>query len=595
MCGIFGYVGDKLAYDEVYRGLKKLEYRGYDSCGISLIDKRRFRISKKVGGPEKLKHSSTAKSKIGIGHTRWATHGGVNIKNAHPHVSGCGRIALVHNGVVENADIYRPEFSKIKSDTDTEVLVNLISREYQGDLLAAVASALKFVEGTYGIAVMCLDDPRTIIAARRGSPIVLGIGDNETYVASDTYALPPEISRVVYLEDNQIACLQGNSFNIIPESKIKPRIHDIPKRAAISDRGGFATYLEKEIREQPTAIRNAMRGRFNKDYTNVKFGGISLRKKVRRVLFLGCGTAYHAGLVGKYLIESIAGIPASVEYSSEYKYKNTPTEDGTLIVAISQSGETLDTLTAIEEAQAQDHMVISITNVVASSIARLTSMGIYQHAGPEISVASTKSFTSQLTILIMLSIYIGRKHNLSKVQAKRHISQLRRLPALVEKTLDICTRCKTLSAKWSMMQTCAFLGRQLMYPISIEGALKLKELSYVECHGYPAGELKHGPLAAIGFHATCVYLAPQKELFEKNISTMREIMARESHIIAITQEGLVFPEDTYDDIIYLPKAPDYLQPILAVIPLQFFSMYMAQQRRYNVDRPRHLAKSVTVE
>ena len=597
MCGIFGYVGTKAAYNEVYDGLKKLEYRGYDSCGISVIEKGKFKTIRKVGAPEELKDKSKSKATIGIGHTRWATHGTVNVRNAHPHMSRDGKIVIVHNGVVENAEQFN---YNLKSDTDSEVIANLIADEYTLDLGKAVTRALEKVEGTYGIAVMHRDHPDVIVAARKGSPLCIGASKDETeiYIASDTYAFPPEISRVIYLEDGHVATVTAEDVHIRKADKpveFSHKVTGVDHKYNAGDREGYSTFLEKEIREQPVAIRNAMRGRFSKDFTNILFGGIKLRKKVRRVLFLGCGTAYHAGLVGKYLIESIAGIPASVEYSSEYKYKNTPTEDGTLIVAISQSGETIDTLTAIEEAQAQDHMVISITNVVASSIARLTNMGIYQHAGPELSVASSKAFTSQLTILVMLSIYLGRKHNLSKVQAKRYISQLRKLPALVEKTLDICTECKSLSAKWTMMDRCKFLGRQLMYPIAIEGALKLKELAYVECHGYPAGELKHGPLAAVGYKTTCMYLAPQKELFDKNVSTMKEIMARESHIIAITQEGLDFPEDTYDNILYLPKAPDYLQPILAVIPLQFFSMYMAQRHNYNVDRPRHLAKSVTVE
>ena len=584
MCGIFGYVGNKYAYNEIYDGLKKLEYRGYDSCGISVIDKLKFKTIKKVGGPEELKLKSKSKSTIGIGHTRWATHGTVNVKNAHPHVSSCGRIVLVHNGVIENSDSHK--WCKLVSDTDSEVLANLIAREYHHDdgLVHAVEGALSKIEGTYGIAVMCIDQPGTIVAARRGSPLVIGIGNDETYIASDTYALPPDISRVIYLDDGQIAVITSDDVKIRKaEQTISPTIADIQHKYVRGDKGQYKTFLEKEIREQPVAIRNAMRGRFNKEFTDVKFGGIKLRKKVRRVLFLGCGTAYHAGLVGKYLVESIAGVPASVEYSSEYKYKNNPTEDGTLIVAISQSGETLDTLTAIEEAQSHDRMVISITNVVASSIARMTDMGIYQHAGPEVSVASSKAFTSQLTILAMLAIYIGRKHNLSKVQAKRYISQLRKLPALVEKTLDVADELKSMSNKWINCNAMAFLDRQLMYPIAIEGALN------------PAGELKHGPLASIGFHSTCLYLAPQKELFDKNVSNMKEIKARDSHIILITQEGLDFPEDTYDNVIYVPKAPEILQPILAVIPLQFFSMYMAQVHNYNVDRPRHLAKSVTVE
>ena len=591
MCGIFGYVGNKTAYTEVYDGLKKLEYRGYDSCGISVIDKSKFRTIKKVGGPEELKHRSKSKATIGIGHTRWATHGTVSVRNAHPHISHDKTIALVHNGVVENCNRFDYE---LKSDTDSEVIANLIADEYSLDLGKAVSKALEKIEGTYGIAVMHRDHPDTIVAARRGSPLVIGIHNGETYIASDTYALPPEISRVVYLEDGQIATITAESLCISKAEKtINPRVADIHHRYQGSSKEGHTTFLEKEIREQPTAIRNAMRGRFNKDFTDVKFGGIKLRKKVRRVLFLGCGTAYHAGLVGKYLMESIANVPATVEYASEYKYKNNPTEDGTLIVAISQSGETLDTITAIEEAQSHNRMVISITNVVASSIARLTAMGIYQHAGPEISVASTKAFTSQLTILIMLAIFIGRKHNLSRVQAKRYISQLRRLPSLVEKTLECSEEVRGLAIRYG--EILSFLGRQLMYPIAIEGSLKLKELAYLDCHGYPAGEIKHGPLASIGHHSNVLYLAPQKELFDKNVSNMKELKARHSRVILITQEGLDFPKDTYDRVVYIPKCSDILQPILAVIPLQYLSLHMAQKHEYSVDRPRHLAKSVTVE
>ena len=598
MCGIFGYIGQKPAYTEVYDGLKKLEYRGYDSCGISVIDKAKFKTVRKVGAPGILKDGSKSKSTIGIGHTRWATHGTVSVKNAHPHKSSCGKIILVHNGVIENADNFKCKYSSLKSDTDSEILVNLISDEYTDNLAVAVSHALEHVEGTYGIAVMCIDEPNTIVAARRGSPLIVGVNEDKTgaYIASDTYALPQEITDVVYLGDNQLAIVKANSLTVWKEEKtIQTRTSTIEHKRNSSSKEGYSTYLEKEIREQSDAVRNAMRGRFSKDYSEVKLGGIRFRKKIRRVLFLGCGTAYHAGLVGKYLMEKIAGVPASVEYSSEYKYKSNPTEDGTLIVALSQSGETLDTISAVEEAQSHDRMVISITNTVASSLARQTDMGIYQHAGPEVSVASTKAFTSQLTILAMLAIYVGRKHKLSKVDSRKYISHLRKLPSLIDDTLDVCTATKALSSKWRKVSAMAFLGRQLMYPIAIEGALKMKELAYLECHGYPAGELKHGPLASIGYHATCVYLAPQRDLYEKNLSNMREIKARDSRILVITEEGLDFPKDVYDNIIYLPKSPEILQPILAVIPLQFFSMHMAQRHKYNVDQPRHLAKSVTVE
>lgn len=606
MCGIFGYVGNNKAYNEICDGLSKLEYRGYDSCGISLHERKKFRTIKRIGGPEELANKSKSSAKIGIGHTRWATHGKVTIKNAHPHVSACGKLSLVHNGIIENSDALKtvlcagPDGYRFKSETDSEVLVNLIAFHYGSDtdLHAATKRALEQVEGTYGITVMSVNEPDTIIAARRGSPLSIGITADELYISSDVYAFPQHVSQVEYLDDGEVAVIKGATYTIDNTCRKKlrtPNVSTIKFKSKHSSRAGYSSFLEKEIREQPVALRNAMRGRFSKDYTDIKFGGIKLRKKVRRVLFLGCGTAYHAGLVGKYYMENVANIPASVEYSSEYKYKSNPTEDGTLIVAISQSGETIDTLNAIEEAQSHGRMVISITNTVASSIARQTKMGIYQYAGPEVSVASTKAFTSQLTILAMLAIHLGRKNNISKTRAKRYISQLRKLPALVEDTLDVCTASKSLSGKWRMCNAMAFLGRQLMYPIAIEGALKMKELSYLECHGYPAGELKHGPLASIGYHATCMYLAPQRELYEKNLSNMREIKSRDSRIIVISEKGLEYPKDSYDNVIYLPKSPEILQPILAVIPLQFFSMHMAQERKYDVDRPRHLAKSVTVE
>tara|TARA_R110000824_G_scaffold179751_2_gene360049 strand:+ start:4409 stop:6205 length:1797 start_codon:yes stop_codon:yes gene_type:complete len=598
MCGIFGYVGKGSAYNAVLAGLHKLEYRGYDSCGICVRSGKGFDNTKVIGSTEKLPVNKN-KSTIGIGHTRWATHGNVSVLNAHPHASSCNSIILVHNGVIENSDIIKQRLSNFtcKSDTDSEVLANLIASHYMGDLDKAVEVALKEVRGSYGIAVMHIDHPNTIICAKRGSPICLGIDTDEICVASDASALPISIDKVVYLDDNQIATITGNKFIVKDSDKIiNPEINKLTMNRSSSSFEGYSCFLEKEIHEQAAALESAMRGRFSKDGTYVKFGGIKIPKKVRRIVFLGCGTAYHAGIVGKYYMENIANIPATVEYSSEFKYKNNPIDSNTLVIAISQSGETADTLNAIDEAKNRDAMVISITNTVASTIARMTGNGIYQYAGPEMSVASTKAYTSQICILAMLSIMLGRKNGLSQLQAGKLIRKLKTLPKLVNETIKMTNdSVQRLASVHRMIKSAVLLGKQYMYPTAIEGALKLKELTYIETHGYPAGEIKHGPLAAIGHSSLCFFLAPQEDMYEKNISNIQEIKARDARVTVITQEGLEFSDKICDTVITIPASHDILHPILAVIPLQLFSMYLAQKRRLDVDRPRHLAKSVTVE
>tara|TARA_R110000751_G_scaffold18252_3_gene55521 strand:- start:837 stop:2633 length:1797 start_codon:yes stop_codon:yes gene_type:complete len=598
MCGIFGYVGKGSAYNAVLAGLHKLEYRGYDSCGICVRSGKGFDNTKVIGSTEKLPVNKN-KSTIGIGHTRWATHGNVSVLNAHPHASSCNSIILVHNGVIENSDIIKQRLSNFtcKSDTDSEVLANLIASHYMGDLDKAVEVALKEVRGSYGIAVMHIDHPNTIICAKRGSPICLGIDTDEICVASDASALPISIDKVVYLDDNQIATITGNKFIVKDSDKIiNPEINKLTMNRSSSSFEGYSCFLEKEIHEQAAALESAMRGRFSKDGTYVKFGGIKIPKKVRRIVFLGCGTAYHAGIVGKYYMENIANIPATVEYSSEFKYKNNPIDSNTLVIAISQSGETADTLNAIDEAKNRDAMVISITNTVASTIARMTGNGIYQYAGPEMSVASTKAYTSQICILAMLSIMLGRKNGLSQLQAGKLIRKLKTLPKLVNETIKMTNdSVQRLASVNRMIKSAVLLGKQYMYPTAIEGALKLKELTYIETHGYPAGEIKHGPLAAIGHSSLCFFLAPQEDMYEKNISNIQEIKARDARVTVITQEGLEFSDKICDTVITIPASHDILHPILAVIPLQLFSMYLAQKRRLDVDRPRHLAKSVTVE
>ena len=602
MCGIFGYVGNDRAYETVRTGLQKLEYRGYDSCGICLHLSDDFHLTKVVGATDSLPEVND-NSTIGMGHTRWATHGNVNELNAHPHLSSCGNISLVHNGVIENSPIIKDrliDYTHV-SETDTEVLANLIASHYVGDFAKSVHNALKEVRGTYGIVVMHKNHPNTVICARRGSPLCIGYGDNETFISSDAYALPPHIERVTYLDDNQMAIIKDNKITIKQSAKIiDPEVNKLSIHRSASTCDGYSCFLEKEIYEQSVALENAMRGRFNKENDNVKISGVKLKRKIKRIIFLGCGTAYHAGIVGKYYMDNIANIPASVEYSSEFKYKNNPLTENTLVIAISQSGETADTITAIKEAQAAGAMVISITNTVASTIARLTGNGVYQYAGPELSVASTKAYTSQICILAMLAIMFGRKNGLSQTTAKKYIRQLKKLPKLVSETIAMSINsCKRIGNVYASFNAFTLLGKQYMYPTAIEGALKIKELTYAETHGYPAGEIKHGPLAAIGHNSFCVFLAPQEDMYEKNLANIEEIKARDTSIAVITQEGLKFQEDTgvnrRNYVIHIPKSYDILHPILCVIPLQLISMYLAKAKNLDVDRPRHLAKSVTVE
>lgn len=598
MCGIFGYVGRSTAYGTVKSGLKALEYRGYDSCGICLHDSGLLNVTRVVGSTDHLPNNDST-STVAIGHTRWATHGEVSVKNAHPHLSNCSTVAIVHNGVIENCDIIKARLAGFKqnSDTDSEVLANLIAAHYIGDIEKAVENSLKEVRGSYGVAVLHKDHPNTIICAKKGSPICIGIGKDEICIASDTSAIPLTIDKVVYLDDNQLAVITGTDFKVKSSNKIvNPEVNELKTRASDNSHEGYTCFLEKEIYEQSVAIENTMRGRFSKDGTYVKFGGIEIPKKVNRVIFLGCGTAYHAGIVGKYYMENIANIPVTVEYSSEFKYKNNPINSNTLVVAISQSGETADTLTAIDEAINRDAMVLSITNTVASTIARTTKNGIYQYAGPEMSVASTKAYTSQICILAMLAIMLGRKNGLSQLQASRLIKKLKSLPELVTETIKMTNnKMKALASVHQKIKSAVLLGKQYMYPTAIEGALKLKELTYIETHGYPAGEIKHGPLAAIGHNSLCFFLAPQEDMYEKNISNIQEIKARDAQVTVISQEGLEFSKKICANVIYIPKSHDILHPILAVIPLQLFSMYLAQKKHLDVDRPRHLAKSVTVE
>ncbi|MAF25075.1 glutamine--fructose-6-phosphate transaminase (isomerizing) [bacterium] len=616
MCGIIGYIGEKENAAEIlHASLKKLEYRGYDSCGIALSIDHSVKTFKAIGSPEKLFYKKYPASSCGLGHTRWATHGKVNIENAHPHFSQDKKVFLVHNGVIENSEQIKKrleeEGTSFYGDTDSEILVNLISRRYK-ELSCPVKSlgqALSEVEGAYGIAVIFLEFPDNIYGGRRSSPLVLGIGENENFLASDANALPPKINKVIYLEDNQIVNISKKEYDIYCDDGTPSELLEIKKiknRNIDFELGDYSSFMEKEIFEQPVAIRETFRGRFDKDFSEIKLGGIA-PNKVKRVLFLGCGTAYHAGMLGKYYMENIAHIPASVESSSEYKYKNNPSEKDTLVVAISQSGETIDTLSAIREAKNKGYRVVAVTNTVSSSIAREVEEGIYQRIGAEISVASTKAFSSQCVILLMLALSIGRKNKLSRIDSQKYIKQIRELPELMERTLLLNDEVRELALMQQVYEEYGtstqlggstaidFLGRQYLYPVALEGALKLKELSYLDSHAYPAGEIKHGPLATVRRGRLCFFLATQESLFGKNESNLKEIKSRGGEVALISQEGLDFPKDCYDFLLRVPRAGEAISPMLTTIPLQLFSMHMAIIKKHNVDKPRNLAKSVTVE
>tara|TARA_Y100000593_G_scaffold94271_1_gene192564 strand:+ start:1971 stop:3809 length:1839 start_codon:yes stop_codon:yes gene_type:complete len=612
MCGVIGYVGKSpKASDRIFEGLKKLEYRGYDSCGIALGSKPPseskdcVEIFRAVGSPDELLKKHLFPSKFGIGHTRWATHGKVCIENAHPHRSHDKKIILVHNGVVENAQALKKKIEDVslEGDTDSEILANFIAWHYSkvDSPVEALKNSLSEVMGTYGLAIIFTGLPDKIFGAKKGSPLILGIAEEENYLASDTSALPHEVHRVVYLEDNQVVSVEKDKFLIhnIDGASSDFEVEDVSIDDTTGKLEGYSCFMEKEIMQQPESIKNAMLGRIGADLSSVRFGGVNLdrdlTKEIKRVLFLGCGTAYHAGLVGKYAIENLANIPVSVEIASEYKYKNNPTEDGTLAIAISQSGETIDTLAALAEAQNKGLDSMGITNVVSSTIARQAGKGIFQHAGVEVSVASTKAFTSQVTILLMLAVLLGRKKSLNVLDAKKYLSEIEKLPDLVDKVLSNRKKLSAIAEEFKHKKKFIFLGRQSMYPIALEAALKLKEITYLDAQGYAAGEFKHGPLALITDEPLCFYFATQKELLDKNISNIQEIKARQGRIILITQEGIDMPSELFDEKIEIPRCRSFIHPVLSIIPMQLFAMYLCQALNLNPDKPRNLAKSVTVE
>jgi len=609
MCGIVGYIGNKEAVDLLINSLKRLEYRGYDSAGIAVINKNKIDYQKNIGRilqlEEKLKNKHL-KGTIGIAHTRWATHGEPSEKNAHPHFDCPKSIAVVHNGIIENYKELKIKLEgsghKFVSDTDTEVIAHLVEDYYQDNLLEAVRQALKKVEGTYGLCVITKKEPRKLIAARNGSPLIIGIGEEEYFVASDASAVIPYTKKVIYLEDKELIEITPQKIKTITITKtlVDKKIDEIDWSAKAVEKGGFEHFMLKEINEQPETIKNTLRGRLNLVEGTAHLGGPRISEEfvrnIEKIIITACGTAWHAGLVGEYMIEEYAKIPVEVEYASELRYRNPLINKHTLVIVISQSGETADTLAALREANKKGAKTIGIVNVVGSTIARETNAGgIYIHAGPEIGVASTKAFTSQITALVLLTLYLGRIKKISILEGQKIVKELDRIPQKVAKILGLSKQIKNIAKRYYQYNNFLYLGRGINFPIALEGALKLKEISYIHAEGYPSAEMKHGPIALIDENFPTVFIAPRDNLYEKSISNMEEIKARKGKIITIATKGDRQIIDKSDEIIYIPKTIDILYPLLTVIPLQLFAYYCAVLRGCDVDKPRNLAKSVTVE
>jgi len=608
MCGIVGYIGQKRAKPILIEGLKRLEYRGYDSAGIALHEDGRILLARAKGRISELEarlagHDSPAT--VGIAHTRWATHGAPSEANAHPHLALDGRIALVHNGIIENYQSLRKFLENqgvvFRSETDTEVLACLIGHFYEGNIERAVRAALHEVQGTYGIAVLCADEPDRLVAARKGSPLIVGIGDGEYIIASDASAIIEHTTQVVYLSDHEMAVVSRDGFrtttlDAVPVTK---DVQEVEWSLEQIELAGFDHFMQKEIFEQPESLRMTLSGRLNTHEGTVHLGGISqfARELVRarRFIFTAQGTAWHAGLVGEYLFEDIAKIPAETEYASEFRYRNPLIEDRTVIIAISQSGETADTLAALREARERGALALGIVNVVGSTIARETDGGVYLHCGPEIGVASTKAFTSQLAVLAMLAIYMGRRRFLSQQDSRRLIHALHAIPDQIREVLDQSDEIRRVTQEIADRENWLFLGRGYHYPVALEGALKLKEISYIHAEGMPAAEMKHGPIALINDGMPAVFIATRCSQYDKVIGNIEEVRSRGGHVIAVATKGDEEIKRVAEHVFYVPDAPDPLQPLLTVVPLQLLAYHAAVLRGCNVDKPRNLAKSVTVE
>jgi glutamine---fructose-6-phosphate transaminase (isomerizing) len=627
MCGIVGYIGQQPAGPLILDGLRRLEYRGYDSAGIALLRDGKLEIRKKKGkiddGLALLLQAKPALGSVGLGHTRWATHGPPSDLNSHPHLDQSGRISVVHNGVIENFESLKAQLiaqgHTFQSSTDTEVLSHVIGEHYdritretadihplqQSDthpLAQAVMAALKEVSGTYGIAVLCTDHPDVLVGARRGSPLIVGVGDNENFLASDAAAVVAHTQQVVYLNDLDVVTLTADRFKIerLDASTAVFTVSELEFRAEEVEKGSFPHYMLKEIFEQPRALENAMRGRIDREESMAKFGGLNMSsaelRAVDRLVISACGTSWHAALTGEYLLEEFAHVPVEVEYASEFRYRNPPIDKNTLVLVISQSGETADTLAGLRESRRRGHKVLAICNVVGSTIARESDGGIYLHAGPEIGVASTKAFTAQVTVLALLALLMGRIRMLGANRGRQFIQALDALPGQMDQVLTLNDRIREIALKYAASDDFFFLGRQYNFPVALEGALKLKEISYIHAEGYPAAEMKHGPIAMIDEKTPTVFVIPSGTMFDKTVSNLEEIKARSGPIIAVTTEDRASElARKANDVIALPKTLEALFPLLAVIPLQLLAYHIAVARGCDVDKPRNLAKSVTVE
>ena len=607
MCGIVGYCGPKNVTGILLDGLKRLEYRGYDSAGIAVQKGSTVAVAKRTGKIQDLRSvvPENLVGNCGIGHTRWATHGGVTDLNAHPHCDASGKIAVVHNGIIENYTQLKARLTAegyvFKSETDSEVLAHLIAYYYEGDLEKAVRSALRQVKGTYGIAAVHADEPGRIVGARNGSPLVVGVGDGEMLLASDVTAMIAHTKQVVYMEDGEIVSIKRDGFVMtdIQDKKVNKKVDEVTWDLDAIEKEGFGCFMEKEIFEQPDTIARTLSGRLDTEYATGKLGGLNMTSRellgIRRVKIVAAGTSWHAGLVGAHLLESVARIPASAELSSELRYRNSVVEQDTLYFAVTQSGETADTLYAMRELKRKGAKVLGICNVVGSTIARESDGGVYTHAGPEIAVASTKAFTSQLAVFYVFTLLMARMRDMSVSAGNRFVKGLQAIPENVRSVLSQRDHIQSIAKKYYRVQDFLFLGRGIEYPVALEGALKLKEISYIHAEGYSAGEIKHGPIALVNEETPSIFIVPDDALREKVMSNMKEIKARRGPIIAFCTEGDTEVAEIADDVVYMPKVDELFYPFLSVVPLQLFAYFCALELGRDVDQPRNLAKSVTVE
>ena len=609
MCGIVGYIGPRPAANLLIEGLRRLEYRGYDSAGIAVVNGAGLKIHKAAGkltALEQQLNGNLPGGTLGIGHTRWATHGAPTTPNAHPHTDQSGRIAVIHNGIIENASAIRKALVQLGhsfgSETDTEVLAHLVGEFYRGNLEEAVALALRDVEGAYGLAFISADEPNVLVAARKGSPLLVGVGENEWFVASDASPLLQYTRSVVYLDDGEMAVLTREGYRVrtLDTARISKPIAQIEWDLATIERGGYAHFMLKEICEQPESLRNTLRGHLLEDEGTARVSGLNLSDeqlaKIQRVVITACGTSWHSGLIGEYMLEEMARLPVEVEYASEFRYRNPVVDEHTLVIGVSQSGETADTLAAIREAKHRGARTIGVVNVVGSTIAREVDGGIYLHAGPEVGVASTKAFTSQVAALALISLRIARLRSLSILQGRQIIQALKCLPDQMAEILQRSEEIERLAERFlSTTHNALYLGRGVNFPVALEGALKLKEISYIHAEGYPAAEMKHGPIALIDENMPVVFIAPRDAVHPKIVSNIEEVKARGGKVIALINPGDAEIERLAEATFEIPETLDLLTPILTSIPLQLLAYYVAVRRECNVDQPRNLAKSVTVE